>query len=140
MAETCPRCHGDCADPEEGGPESGPTACRVCGGMGVIDQEADDRQWDETMRRVEQAERAKMRRLTEDEITKEVMDIETRAWPLGDVLHMKQLNVEHRYGTIFRVAGVITPTVHELPHIDENDPKHEFPSLEVMVRAGWIVD
>jgi hypothetical protein len=81
-----------------------------------------------------------MRHLTEEEIAKEVQDIETRPWPFEDVLHMKSLYIEHRLGTLFRVNGVIVPTVHEIPHIDENDPKHEFPTLEALVRAGWVVD
>ena len=81
-----------------------------------------------------------MRKLTEEEISKEVEDIRKRSWPLESVLFMKNLYAEFKSGVIRRVDGEIVPTVLESPRVDENDPKHVFGSLEEMVRAGWVVD
>ena len=81
-----------------------------------------------------------VRLLTDAEIAKEVQDIETREWVLGDVLFVKQFYVDHARGNIYRVDGKIVPTVVETPRVNEYDPKYEYASLEEMVRAGWIPD
>lgn len=88
-----------------------------------------------------------MRHLTEAEVTKEVEDIKTRAWPFGDVLHVKNLYwkdttpIQPWTGVIRRgQQGVPVPTVFSTPHIDDEDPVYPFATLEEMVRAGWVVD
>ena len=103
----------------DGGPERGPFPCRKCDSSGVIEG---------------------VRLLTDAEIAKEVNDIETRPWVLGDVLFVKQFYADFQNGNIYKVDGKIVPTVVETPYIDANDPKHVFATLEDMVRAGWIPD
>jgi len=81
-----------------------------------------------------------MRTLTDAEITKEVSDILTRPWPLGDVLFVKNLYKIFLTGVIHKVDGVVVPTISQTPHIEDRDPCQKFNSLEAMVRAGWVVD
>jgi hypothetical protein len=79
-----------------------------------------------------------LRRLTAEEVDREVRDITTRTWPQNSVLCVKNF-YDRRTGCIFRTYDggpeTIQPTV-VFPH---DDPV-AYSSLKGMVEAGWVVD
>ncbi len=80
------------------------------------------------------------RRLTPEEVEKEVRDIETRTWPHVSVLAMKNL-YDRRIGCIFRTYdGGPETIVPEVTLPGKEDRSLTYPSLKVMVEAGWVVD
>ncbi len=82
------------------------------------------------------------RQLSAEEVEVEVRDIETRTWPHNSVLPMKNL-YDRRVGCIFRTydggADTIVPEII-LPDKGVKDCSLTYPSLKVMVEAGWVVD
>lgn len=92
-----------------------------------------------------------MRRLTTEEVAKEVHDIETRPWPYNSTLPVKNI-YDHRTGCIFRTwegspdtvrTGVkieIPPevSIYTAPDVVGSAVKYE--SLTAMVEAGWVAD
>ena len=83
-----------------------------------------------------------MRKLTVEEVEKEVRDIETRTWPLAHTLPVKNL-YDGRFGAILRDGGPETIRPHVVPGKFVGGAMGEvtaYPSLKAMVEAGWVVD
>ena len=76
------------------------------------------------------------RRLTSDEVEEEVRNIETRPWPHGTVLPVKNL-YDDRVGCIFRGPDFIESEV-TIP--DRGAKPEKYPTLKAMVEAGWVGD
>lgn len=78
------------------------------------------------------------RRLTSEEVAKEVRDITTRTWPHNSMLVMKNL-YDRRSGCIFRTYDGGPETIVPEVVFPKEDPI-KYPSLQEMVEAGWVVD
>jgi hypothetical protein len=77
------------------------------------------------------------RRLTSEEVDREVRDITTRPWPNNPTLPVKNL-YDGRVGSIFRRHDGGPETI--VPEVVTVLRTLTFPSLQVMVEAGWVVD
>ena len=81
-----------------------------------------------------------MRRLTAEEVAKEVSDIETKPWPHRSVLPVKNL-YDDRKGCIFRKYGEGPEwIVPEITIPKDGTTPVKFASLRAMVEAGWVAD
>lgn len=93
------------------------------------------------------------RKLTIEEVTKEVRDIENRPWPYSPMLLVKNL-YDGRTGCIYRAdkggAETIVPAVIPVKDLakairtmrerKEIYVEEVHPTLRAMVEAGWVVD
>lgn len=80
-----------------------------------------------------------MKRLSPEEVTREVHDITTRPWPQNSALRMKNL-YDQRLGVIFRTWNGGPETI--IPTIMEGGTHKEtaYKTVQALVEAGWVVD